>query len=156
MILMGPLFYRIGAESTYHPCTIHVPSTYHPRTIRVPSTYYPPSGPHRQVPTIWSPPSGQNATEAPHLHYLSFPVAFHASLGPSSLPGTGASLLSAAKTSVVSAAKTSALSAAKTSALSAAKASALKTAASSHISMPPTTTSARRSRAHVVVYIIEM
>ena len=76
--------------------------------------------------------------------------------GSSSLPETGASLLSAAKTSVVSAAKTSALSAAKTSALSAAKASALKTSASSHISMPPTTTSARRSRADVVVFIIEM
>ena len=65
-------------------------------------------------------------------------------------------VMSAAKTSVVSAAKTSALSAAKTSALSAAKASALKTSASSHISKPPTTTSARRSRAHVVVFIIEM
>ena len=94
--------------------------------------------------------------EAPHLPYLLYPVMLHASLRASSLPGTGASLLSAAKTSFVSAAKTSALSAAKTSALSAAKASALKTSASSHISMPPTTTSARRSRAHVVVFIIEM
>ena len=65
-------------------------------------------------------------------------------------------VMSAAKTSVASAAKTSALSAAEASALSAAKASALKTSASSHISMPPTTTSARRSRAHVVVFIIEM
>ena len=67
-----------------------------------------------------------------------------------------ATYLSAAKTSVVSAAKTSALSAAKTSVLSAAKTSALKTSASSHISMSPTTTCARRSRAHVVVFITEM
>ena len=99
----------------------------------------------------WGPPAASLLLQQHPCSSSSIPAAPAASLllehGVMSAAKT--SVVSAAKTSLVSAAKTSPVSAAKTSAVSAAKTSLV----SQDISMPPTTTRARRSRARVVVFI---